>query len=168
MNLTFRKGHIEDLASLKDLAIKSWSQFQHMLSAENWDRLYDSLNDLSTYTELLGQSTCIICTAGDNQLAGMAFLVPSGNPTEIYDAQWSYIRFLSVDPSLGGRGIGRQLTEKCIHLARSNKENMVALHTSELMDNARHIYESMGFTILKEIDQRLGKRYWLYTLDLTK
>jgi ribosomal protein S18 acetylase RimI-like enzyme len=34
------------------------------------------------------------------------------------------------------------------------------------MDKARHIYEKLGFTILREIDQRLGRRYWLYKLDL--
>jgi hypothetical protein len=36
------------------------------------------------------------------------------------------------------------------------------------MDTARHIYESVGFKVLKEIDQRLGKRYWLYKLDLNE
>jgi uncharacterized protein (DUF1810 family) len=35
------------------------------------------------------------------------------------------------------------------------------------MDAARHIYESLGFTILKEIPNRFGKRYWLYTLNIT-
>lgn len=36
----------------------------------------------------------------------------------------------------------------------------------EIMNNARHIYESLGFKIVREIDQRLGKRYWLCKLDL--
>lgn len=36
------------------------------------------------------------------------------------------------------------------------------------MDAARHIYESLGFQVLKEIDQQLGKRYWLYKIDLTE
>jgi len=36
-----------------------------------------------------------------------------------------------------------------------------------MMDKARHIYESLGFKILKEIVPRLGKKYWLYTLDLS-
>ena len=52
--------------------------------------------------------------------------------------------------------------------ARQNGENIIALHTSEFMDTARHIYESVGFKVLKEIDQRLGKRYWLYKLDLNE
>jgi len=96
----------------------------------------------------------------------MAFLVPSGNPTDIYRKEWSYIRFVSVDPEFTGRGIGRKLTMMCIDKARANGENIIALHTSEIMGNARHIYESLGFRVLKEIDRRLGKRYWLYTLNL--
>jgi GNAT superfamily N-acetyltransferase len=31
---------------------------------------------------------------------------------------------------------------------------------------ARHIYESLGFEIVKELKPRLGKKYWLYKLEL--
>lgn len=96
----------------------------------------------------------------------MAFLVPSGNPTEIYAKNWCHLRFVSVDPNCRGRKIGESLTRKCIEIALSNKENTMALHTSEMMKAARHIYEKIGFRVQKEIDQRFGVRYWLYTLDL--
>ena len=98
----------------------------------------------------------------------MAFLVPNGNPTDIYEQEWSYIRFVSVEPKFDGQGIGRRLTNMCIDLAKQNGEKAIALHTSETMDKTRHIYESLGFRILKKIDQRLGKRYWLYKLDLNE
>lgn len=96
----------------------------------------------------------------------MAYLVPSGHPTDIYEAQWSYIRFVTVDPRYSGKGIGRRLTQMCIAQARTNQESTIALHTSVLMQNAMHIYQTLGFTILREIPPRLGKRYWLYTLEL--
>lgn len=167
MSLTYREGTIEDLKGLKNLAIKSWKQFQPHLTSENWTKLFNSLSDDKTYTELLQISKCIICLCEQEIIIGMAFLVPSGNPTEIYSKEWSYIRFLTVDPHYGGQGIGRKLTAMCIEAARQNNEKTIALHTSELMHNARHIYESLGFKIVKEIDQRMGKRYWLYSLDLT-
>jgi ribosomal protein S18 acetylase RimI-like enzyme len=168
MTLAFRRGTIDDLHELKNLAIKSWKQFQSKLTSENWTILYKNLTDDNTYTELLGNAECIVCISDKNIIIGMAFLVPSGNPTEIYDKEWSYIRFVSVDPDFGDQGIGRKLTTMCIELARQNQEKTIALHTSELMDRARHIYETLGFTILKEIEMRLGKRYWLYKLDLDK
>ena len=166
MNLTYKQGTIDDLTELKDLAVKSWGQFRSKLTSDNWAKLYTSLTDDKTYRELLDKSNCIVCTSGKGKIIGMAFLVPNGNPTDIYDKEWSYIRLVSVDPDFGGQGIGRKLTAICIATARQNEEKTIALHTSELMDKARHIYETLGFTILKEIDQRLGKRYWLYKLDL--
>jgi ribosomal protein S18 acetylase RimI-like enzyme len=96
----------------------------------------------------------------------MAFIVLSGNPTEIFQSNWSYIRFVSVHPNHSGKGIGKYLTQLCIDFAKQNNEQTVVLHTSEFMNKARHIYESLGFAILKELEPRLGEKYWLYTLTL--
>ena len=166
MNITYRQGTIDDLQGLKKLAINSWAPFQKQLTAENWDLLSKTISNEATYIELIDQSTCILCLADNEIIIGMAFLVPKGNPTDIYLKEWSYIRFVSVDPEFGGQGIGRKLTTMCIDIAIQNKEKIIALHTSEIMNKARHIYESVGFKILREIDQRLGKRYWLYKLEL--
>lgn len=166
MNCTFRQGTTDDLNDLKKLALASWSRFQHQLTAENWTLLHNNLSNEHTFTELLSNSYCIICSTEEGRIIGMAFLVPSGNPTEIYDKDWCYIRYVSVDPDFDGQGIGKKLTALCIEKAKQDGEKTIALHTSELMANARHIYESMGFSILREIEQRLGMRYWLYTLQL--
>ncbi len=157
----YRKGEFTDVEQLRNLALKSWEQFRKELTPDNWQKLYDNLNTRETYVDLLNISNCIVCEADNNEIIGMAFLVPNGYPTEIYDEKWCYIRFLSVDPNFGGRGIGRQLTLNCIEIARNNNEQTIALHTSKMMSAARHIYERLGFKILKEIEPRLGKKYWL-------
>jgi ribosomal protein S18 acetylase RimI-like enzyme len=166
VNIQYRQGTKNDLQGLKELAIKSWSPFRKELTQENWNSSFQTITNVKTYEELLEKSTCIVCVAGDDTIVGMAFLVPNGNPTDIYLKEWSYIRFVSVDPMFAGRGIGRKLTTLCIEKAKENGEKVIALHTAEIMNNARHIYESLGFEILREIDQRLGKRYWLYKLEL--
>jgi ribosomal protein S18 acetylase RimI-like enzyme len=168
MNLTYRHGTKKDLQELKNLAIISWTPFMEQLTEDNWDSLNKTISNDKTYTDLIDQSTCIVCVSDNDDIIGMAFLVPNGNPTDIYEKEWSYIRFVSVDPKFSGQGIGRKLTNMCLDLAKQNGEKIIALHTSEIMDKARHIYESLGFRILKEIDQRLGKRYWLYKLDLNE
>jgi ribosomal protein S18 acetylase RimI-like enzyme len=168
MNLTYRQGTKDDVQDLKKLAIKSWTPYQKELTDENWNSLKQTLSNDKTYEELLEQSDCIICVTDSDNIIGMAFIVPNGNPTDIYLKEWSYIRFVSVNPKFGGQGIGTKLTIKCIEKAKENGEKTIALHTSEMMSNARHIYERLGFKILREIDQRLGKRYWLYTLDLNE
>ena len=163
---TYKQGHIGDLPRLKNLALKSWGAFKDHLTIENWHKLKKGLTDDKTYRELLQKSYCIICENDKQQIIGMSFLVPNGNPTEIYDKDWCYLRFVTVDPDYNGLGIGRQLTEKCIRYAIEKGERTIALHTSEIMNKARHIYESLGFKILKELEPRFGKRYWLYILNL--
>ena len=166
--MNFRKGNINDLEQLKELGVKSWTQFKDELTSENWNELFNSLNSYETYSDLLLKSECIICENDTKEVIGMAFLVPKGNPTEIYDGKWCHLRFVSVDPNHRGIGIGKKLTEICIELALKNNENIMALHTSEIMKSARHIYEKIGFKILKEIEPRLGIKYWLYIIDLNE
>jgi len=165
MNIIYKNGNTNDMQGIKDLAIKAWTPFQKELTPENWEKLKANLYNDHTYKDLLN-STSFLCTTDDHKIIGMAFLVSSGNPTELFDKDWSYIRYVSVDPDYGGKGIGKQLTENCIEYAKRTGEKVIALHTSEMMNAARHIYESLGFIILKEIEQRLGKRYWIYSFDI--
>jgi len=166
LNFTFRKGTVDDLEELKKLAVKSWEQYRLALTSENQEKFFSGLSETETYRNLLAISHCFLCETAGGQIIGMLFLVPKGNPTEIYDREWCYIRFLTVDPDFGGYGIGRKLATICIGKARQDGEKIIALHTSEIMSKAKHIYESLGFTVLKEIDRRFGLRYWVYKLDL--
>lgn len=165
--MTTRQALLSDIPQLKQPALISWSHFEDELTADNWQKLLHTLHSNETYEQLVNQSHSIICEDSHQSIIGMAFLVPGGNPTEIYPEDWSYIRFVTVHPAFAGKGIGKQLTAACIQIARENNEKIVALHTSEFMTNARHIYESLGFSVLKELEPRLGKRYWLYTLDIS-
>lgn len=106
MKFTYHQGTSNNLIDLKNLAIKSWQQFQTKLSDKNWKNLEQILTADKTYIELVAQSYCIICISETEEIIGMAFLVPNGNPTDIYEKEWSYIRFVSVDPDFGGQGIG--------------------------------------------------------------
>ena len=110
MDLSFRQGTIDDLQNLKKLGIKSWTPFQKNLTEEHWNSLNKTICAEKTYENLIGQSTCFLCVENNKNVVGMAFLVPHGNPTDIYLTEWSYIRFVSVDPEFGGQGIGKKLT----------------------------------------------------------
>lgn len=164
----YRKGHISDLKQLKELGVTSWSQFKDDLSDAYWKKLKSSLSNDETYSELLFKSDCIVCENDAKEIIGMAFLVPSGNPNEIYDTEWCHLRFVSVHPNYRGKGIGKKLTKECISLAIKNNEKIMALHTSEIMNRAIHIYEKIGFKNLRELEPRLGIKYWLYILELDK
>ena len=166
MLLQFRTGTNSDIPQLQELAIKSWGEYEKVLLPDDWIKLFNNISNPSTYSELLEIAHCEVCTNEENTIVGMAFLVPSGNATEIYEASWCQLRFVSVDPSYNGQEIAKPITQKSISLGKHQNEQIMALHTSEMMDKARHIYESLGFTILKEIPPRFNKKYWLYTLTI--
>ncbi|HEX8331750.1 MAG TPA: GNAT family N-acetyltransferase, partial [Segetibacter sp.] len=129
-------------------------------------KLKTNLNNEELLSDLISKSYTFVCVDGD-MIIGMAFLLPSGNPTDIFEKDWCYIRMVGVHPDYAGRGIARSLTQKCIEKAKELNEKTIALHTSEFMEAARHLYETIGFRILKEIPDRLGKKYWLYILDIS-
>lgn len=162
--LSFRHGTTNDLQQFKELGIITYGQYEKLLG-ENWHKLGKMLSDTNTWTHLLKTSTPLVCEI-NNKIVGMAFLVSTGNPTDIYPEDATYIRMVGVHPDHTGKGIAKKLTWQCIDLAKQNGEKTIMLHTSEYMDSARHIYESCGFTILKEIPPRFGKKYWLYKMDL--
>ncbi len=164
--MRFRKGEQEDIAQLRSLALNAWAQFKNDLTAENWDTLHQTLTSLDTYRKLIQNSEAIVCENDAQEIIGMVFLVPSGNPTDIYEDDWCHLRFVTVDPNYRGQQIGTLLTQKCIDLAKNNNEKTIALHTSEIMKSARKIYDKLGFKLHKEIDPQLGVCYWLYTLEL--
>lgn len=161
----FRNANVNDIGNLQLIGLNSFGNFKNQLTEENWEKLKKYLTGKNTYPELLGQSTCFVCEHAD-EIIGMAFLIPRGNPTEVFQEDWSYLRMVGVDAAYTGKGIGRRLIEICIDHARKTGETAIALHTSEFMDAARHLYESMGFNKVKELPSRLGKRYWLYLLEL--
>lgn len=161
----FREAQPDDIPQLIQLGLVSYGQYASELTSENLEKLKTSIGNIDTWKSILTTSKSVVCVY-KNELVGMAFLIPSGNPWDIFKTEWSYIRMVGVNPKYQGNGIAKTLTIKCIEAAKNNNEKIIALHTSEMMPAARHIYETLGFTILEEIAPRLGKKYWLYTLNL--
>ena len=165
-SLIYREGSTNEKESLQQLGILSYNQFSKILSPADWNTMDRLLNNDTMWEQLVNNSKIFVCEDKE-KIIGMAYLVPSGNPTHIYPADWSYIRMVGVNPEYRGKGIAKRLTQMCIDYAKQSNEKIVGLHTSEKMDDARHIYESLGFTIFKEIDPIYGMKYWLYKLELS-
>lgn len=161
----YRNGNENDIGQMQALGLAAYGQFQYVLPKEGWEKMAANCGSRETYLDLLSKGQSFVCVDGD-KFIGMAFLIPSGNPFMFFQSSWSYIRLVAVAPGYEGRGIGRKLTMLCVQHAKQTGEKIVALHTSEFQSAARHIYESMGFTVLKALDPMYGKCYWLYTLDM--
>lgn len=164
--MKIRDGTIQDLPGVKLLGQSTWKQFEKDLTSENWVELSGILSNENLYKELLLNTKSYICENETGEIIGMSFLVPSGNPTEIYHEEQCYIRMVTVSEKYQGLKLGQKLTEACIGFAKKNGEKKIALHTSEIMDKARYIYEKLGFKVIKEIEPKFGKKYWLYEMRL--
>ena len=165
MELLYRNATMADTGQLQRLGLNAYGQFRADLTEENWKRFLVYLSAENTYPDLLKKSTCFVCELND-EIIGMAYLIPHGNPTDIFPSDWCYVRMIGVHVRHEGKGIGKALTKLCVNQAKASGENIIGLHTSEFMDAARHIYESLGFEKVKELEPRFGKKYWLYKLDL--
>lgn len=165
MEFKFRKSSHQELEQLQNLSLLAYAQHKTTLGDENWSKMHAFIAKRDNFVDLLDTSTCFVCEHND-VIVGMACLVSNGHPTELFQPNWSYIRMLGVHPDYSGNGIAKQLTQLCIDLARETHEKCIALHTSEFMNAARHIYEKMGFQQVKELELRYGKRYWVYLLEL--
>jgi ribosomal protein S18 acetylase RimI-like enzyme len=165
-NFTWREGFLKDKEQLMKLGLISYGQYATILTPDHWAKLNGFFHDDDKWIDLINKSKSFVCLEKD-EVIGMAFIIPSGNPWDIFKTEWSYIRMVGVNPTYQGRGIAKTLTKMCLDYARQTKEKTIALHTSEFMDAARHVYESLGFKKIQEIEPRLGKKYWLYMLDLT-
>lgn len=163
---TYRDAVASDMPQLLQLRTAAYQEFLPALPPQDRDTFSKALANEARLQELQASSKGLVCEAGAH-IAGMAFLVPHGNPTDIYPADWCYIRLVGVHPAYRGLGIAKALTQQCIALARDSGEHTIGLHTSEKMHAARHIYESLGFRIRREIPPIFGMRYWLYALDIS-
>ncbi len=163
--MLYRRAESKDLEALVALGLASYGRLKNNLTPENWKKMESVLTSDQTFPLLI--STCHSFVYEENsQVLGMAFLVPSGNPTKMYSADTSYIRMVGVHPDADGRGIAQRLTNLCIDKAKETGEKTIMLHSAEIMYAARHIYEKSGFKKVRLLDSHYGLQYWLYQLDI--
>ena len=62
----------------------------------------------------------------------------------------AHLRWFIVSDALRGKGVGRILLEKAVGFCRQKNYGKVYLWTFEGLDAARHLYESVGFKLVKE------------------
>ena len=66
--------------------------------------------------------------------------------------QGAHLRWFIVDPEYQGKNIGGTLIRKAIEFCREVKFKRVYLSTFAGLDEARHLYEKLGFKICEECE----------------
>lgn len=163
--VTYRRAAPADQPAIERVLRAAYAEFSYVLEPDGWHELMQKLTEPTGLNELLMGAVAFVAEAEEGPV-GVIFWIPSGQATDVFPAQWSYIRKLGVDPAYRGQGIGRRLTELCLDEARRRGESVVALQTSEMLGVARAMYEQFGFVEVKDLRPEFGIRSALYARQL--
>lgn len=103
--------------------------------------------------------TVVMVAVIDDRLVGgvvyfseMANYGSGGDGVADREANTSAFRFLAVDPSARGLGVGKALVERCLALARQAGHHQLIIHSSAVMTTARRMYDRLGFVRAPDLD----------------
>jgi ribosomal protein S18 acetylase RimI-like enzyme len=165
-HLLLREARSDELDMVSRLIRDAYHQYENFLAPEAW-KFY--VEDMMDVRKRLKESQLIVAEL-DGQLAGAVTLyLDAGHSSQGgWPSGWASIRLLSVHPTYRGRGIGRALMDECIRRCRDQGLATIGLHTTEIMNVARRMYERMGFVRVPEFDfyPRPGVVVMAYRLDL--
>ena len=111
---------------------------------EEWITRYFTLETMDRETlgdpqkKILEKGGYIFMVYADDQAVGCVALIPIGNG--VYE-----LSKMAVSPELRGLGIGRRLLQHAIAEAKRIGARSLFLGSSTKLENAVHLYESVGF-----------------------
>jgi GNAT superfamily N-acetyltransferase len=110
-----------------------------------WDRSFEALvaGVMADYTPI--RDAAWIADVGGVR-AGSVMCVAK-------DDQTAKLRLLLVEPWARGRGVGRALVDRCLEFAREAGYERIELWTTANLVAARRLYESCGFTLVREYEE---------------
>jgi ribosomal protein S18 acetylase RimI-like enzyme len=165
--ITLRDARTEEAEAIGVLLRASYAQYEAAYTPNDWPRYYGMLGDVSRHFE---HARIIVAEMG-GALAGSVMFYPDGSRSGQgeWPEGWAGILRLAVHPDFRGHGIGRLLTEECVHRARAVGAQTVGLHATEWMAVSRGMYERMGFVRDESFDfvTRGGTHAMGYRLDLS-
>ena len=145
-----RNGRPDELDEVSLLLRDAYQQYESFIRPEAWKQYLEDIMDVRSR---LGESDLIVAEL-NHRLVGCVTLYPDGTRSmpEVWLTGSAVIRLLAVHPESRGKGIGRALMEECIRRCHKAKAGSIGLHTTEVMDIARQMYEKMGFVRVPESD----------------
>ena len=133
----------DDFAEFRKLAIEFHDWLQFDLSWQNFGKEMDNLPH--PYGEPEG---FIILAMLNDELAGCVALKPLPSAIDVHERNMKVceMKRLFVRESAQGRGVGRELIEKCIAWGKELHYDLMVLDTIPRLEAANSLYQKFGFT----------------------
>jgi ribosomal protein S18 acetylase RimI-like enzyme len=103
----------------------------------------------------------------DEPIGAVAFFAPGSTKHPLFQGNVAHIQLLGVLPSKARSGVARALLEECLSLTSTSGASELQLQTSELMLEAKNLYESLGFKTRKELPPVWGAPTFLYAKSVS-
>jgi ribosomal protein S18 acetylase RimI-like enzyme len=157
-----RPFHPTDAGAVNAVALAAFAQYCDIY--DDWQTLSLGVGAMAS----LSQHAEIVVAENEQEVVGaVAYCPPGSMPrADFFEPDWSIIRMLVVLPSARGEGVGRRLTGECIARAARDGAEVIALHTSPVMEVALSMYLRMGFNLARELPDRFGVPYGLYLMQV--
>jgi ribosomal protein S18 acetylase RimI-like enzyme len=149
-HLLIRNVRLEEIKEVSVLLEEAYRQYQNLIRPEAWKHYQEDIVDVCSR---LDESDLIVAEL-DGRLVGCVtlYLDAARAMPDVWPAGSAAIRLLAVRPAYRNRGIGRSLMDESISRCRRANIRVIGLHTTEIMDIARQLYERMGFLRVPESD----------------
>lgn len=155
---TFRQA---DSDAVNRVALAAFAQYRG--EYDDWAAMEAGVSNMAA----LSASGDITVAEQNGEIAGAVAYVPAGRPkAAFFDPAWPVLRMLVVDPRARGAGIGRALTLACLERAQRDGADLIALHTSPIMEVALAMYRRLGFERLGDAPPIHGVPYAIYVKRL--
>lgn len=160
--MLIREFRAADATAVNAVALAAFAQYEGIYS--DWETFTRGVGSMAS----LAEGTEIIVAEDEGQLLGaVVYCPPHSTPrADFFKPEWPIVRMLVVDPPARGKGVGRKLTQECIRRATRDGASQISLHTSPAMAVALAMYLKMGFRLIREVPERFGVPYGVYTLEL--
>ena len=151
--LVVRNASRDELALASTIILDAYHEFRPIFPPERWDTVYARWGDV--WSPLLHSE--ILVAVDNDRLLGVVIFYPNGSLSGQgeWPAGWAGMARLAVRPEHRRQGVGRALTEACIHRCRQRAIATLGLHTTDWMVAARALYERLRFTREPSLDWQL-------------
>ncbi len=136
--LTIREARDDELDIVASLVVDAYSEFAARMAPDAWSSFAQDIANVRGRTI----DAQLLVALRDGRIVGTVTRYPAWRGAQ-EDA--SAVRVLAVPPDERGTGVGRTLMEHCIRLTREERKKRLVLAVTQEMENARDLYDSLGF-----------------------